>query len=74
MATRDQVKAEVDKVDEEYLDVLYRMIVSLEERPSGGEDAAGSWSAFVAATYGCMADAPIERGEQGEPEVRDVLR
>jgi len=71
--TRDQVKAEVDKLGDEYLDVLYRMIVSL-EGPSKGKDAAGSWSEFVASIYGCMADAPIKRGPQGDFEVRDLLR
>ena len=49
------------------------MVLSLES-PSSSEDAAGSWSDFVAAAYGCTADAPIERGEQGELEVRDLLR
>lgn len=73
MTTRDQVKSEVDKVADEYLDALFRMIVSL-ETPSGSGAAAGSWSEFVASTYGCLADAPIERGGPGEVEVRDPLR
>lgn len=73
MATRDQVKAEVDRVEDEYLDVLYRMVLSLES-PSSSEDAAGSWSDFVASAYGCMADAPIERGDQGELQGRDPIR
>ena len=72
MTTRDQVKSGVDKVEDEYLDVLFRMILSL-KTPSGNKDAATSWSEFVTSTYGCLADAPIERGEQGEFEVRDLL-
>lgn len=73
MATRDQVKAELEKVEDEYLEVVYRMVLSL-ETPPGDEEGARSWKEFVAATYGSLADAPIARGEQGELEVRDLLR
>jgi hypothetical protein len=73
VTTREQVKLEIDKVEEEYLDVLFRMIRSL-ETSSASDDAANNWKEFVASTYGCLADAPIERGEQGEFEVRDLLR
>jgi hypothetical protein len=69
-ATRDQVKAE--KATDEYLDALYRTIVSLESLYRD-EDAASGWSEFVASTYGCMAEAPIERGQRGELVVRDLL-
>ena len=73
MTTRDQVKLEIDKVEEEYLDVLFRMIQSF-ETSSASDDAANNWKEFVASTYGCLADAPIVGGEQGEFEVRDLLR
>ena len=73
MTTRDQVRLEIDKVEEEYLDVLFRMIRSL-ETSAASDDSANSWKEFVASTYGSMAEAPIERGEQGEFEVRDLLR
>jgi hypothetical protein len=73
MTTRDQVKLEIDKVEEEYLDVLFRMIRSL-ETSSASNGAANSWKEFVASTYGSLADAPIVRGEQDEFEVRDLLR
>ncbi|MFN8442284.1 MAG: hypothetical protein U0175_15990 [Caldilineaceae bacterium] len=33
-----------------------------------------SWQAFVAATYGSFAEAPLERSEQGLHEEREVLR
>ncbi len=31
------------------------------------------WAAFIDSTYGSLADDPIERGDQGEPEVRDAI-
>jgi hypothetical protein len=31
------------------------------------------WIAFVNATYGSLADDPIERGPQGEYEIRDEV-
>lgn len=33
-----------------------------------------SWQAFVSATYGSFAEAPLERPEQGMLEEREVLR
>ena len=74
MTIRDQVKAELDKVNEEYLGVVHRMIESLKGPPSQEGEGDESWRDFVASTYGSLSDAPIERGEQGELEVRDPLR
>jgi hypothetical protein len=31
------------------------------------------WLAFIDATYGSLADDPIERGPQGDYEVRDEI-
>lgn len=67
------MRAELDKVEEEYLELVHRMILSL-DRSAGGPAGAGDWDAFVAATYGSLADAPIERGEQGDYEDRNPLR
>jgi hypothetical protein len=68
------VKAELDKVDDEYLGVVQRKIESLEGSPPQGEGAAESWREFLASTYGSLSDVPIEGGEQGEAEDRDPLR
>lgn len=70
MTIRDQVKAELDKVDDEYLGVVQRMIESLKGPPPQEGRAAESWREFLASTYGSLSDAPIERGKQGEAEVR----
>jgi hypothetical protein len=74
VTSRDHVKAELDKVDDEYLGIVQRMLQSLERRSDRAGESGESWEEFLASTYGSMADAPIERGEQGELEVRDALR
>jgi hypothetical protein len=61
--TKEQIKSEVDKVRDEYLGVLYRIILALEEpakAPSHRElgEAAG-WSQFLSEMYGSTADAPL---------------
>ncbi len=60
MTIRDRVKAGLDKVDDEYLGVVERMLAAL-EGPSRQGEAQASWSDFLDSTYGSMADAPIER-------------
>ena len=72
MITKDLLKTEIDRVPEEHLGVLYKIVKALEEPPREEPDEA-SWKAFIAETYGSTADAPIERGEQGSYEVREPL-
>jgi hypothetical protein len=71
--TREMVKSEIDKVQEEYLGVLLRIVNALE--PAAGREARKtedqrSWEEFIAETYGSFAGDPIERGDQGNYEVR----
>ena len=74
--TKERLKAEIDKVPEENLGILYRIVKALEEPredsdlPVQAADAT-AWKAWIAETYGSTADAPIERGEQGSYEVRE---
>ncbi len=78
--TKDRIKSEIDKVRDEYLGVLYRVVLALEEpasdRPGKAnrvqEDDA-DWSGFIAEMYGSTADAPLERGAQGQLESRLAL-
>ncbi len=69
MITKELLKAEIDKVPEENLGVLYRIVKALEEPreksdlEARAEDAT-AWKAWIAETYGSTADAPIERGER----------
>jgi hypothetical protein len=75
--TKEQIKHEVDKVGDEHLGVLYRIILALEEpmkgppRPELGGDA--SWSQFISEMYGSTADAPLERWPEGVSEERLAL-
>jgi hypothetical protein len=75
--TKERLKSEIDKVSEEYLSVLYRIILALEEPGKGQSGRAkraqadqASWSRFVAEMYGSTADAPLDRAAQGQPDSR----
>jgi hypothetical protein len=69
--TKDLLKAEIDKVPEENLGVLYKIVKALEEPReedrSKPADVA-EWKAWIAETYGSMADAPIELSPAGAQE------
>ncbi len=79
MVTRELIKHEIDRVEDQYLEFLYRIIKALGPVPEQDSShrhkpsSEQSWEAFVNATYGMFADDPIERGEQGEFEVRETL-
>ena len=77
MITKELIKNEVDKVQEEYLEALYRIIRALESddtsesvRRETSANDRNDWREFIAETYGCLADDPIERGDQGKFETR----
>ncbi len=61
--------------------MLYRIVQALEDvvaEPPAAEalslrENGNRWRDFIAETYGCMADAPLERSEEGELEVREDL-
>lgn len=85
MISRKSLKDEIDRVRSEYLELLYGIIKLLENGTR--EDAMSSpaearvaeagahpdWHDFIASTYGCFADAPISRGDQGRYETREVM-
>lgn len=83
MITRELVKEKIDNVQDEYLDILYRIVQSFESKwtlkPLSGhasgisETEDESWHRFVALTYGSTTTAPLKRWEQGNFEVREVL-
>ncbi|NBD34750.1 MAG: hypothetical protein GVY30_01970 [Chloroflexi bacterium] len=86
MVTRERLKQEIDRVQENYLDILFRIIQAFEQTsptkqrdilPHSSEspdDAAQEWHAFVESTYGSLASDPIERGDQGTYEVREPIQ
>ncbi len=75
MINRRLLKAEIDKVKSEHLELLYGIIKLLENgAPVAEADAHLDWHEFVATTYGCLADAPISRGDQGHFEIRETMK
>jgi hypothetical protein len=86
MVTREHLKQEIDRVQESYLDILFRIIQAFEHAsppkgrnilPTSSElpnDAPLKWHAFIEATYGSLASDPIERGDQGTYEVREPIQ
>ena len=79
MITRELLKAEIDKVQDRYLEVLYRIIQALVNPASPvaatpqGDVQLSNWPSFIEQTYGSLADDPIERGNQGQYEVREAI-
>ena len=80
MITKEIIKAEIDNLKDEYLEILYRIIKALEvpateaTKPLEIRNRESDWHSFIQETYGCLADAPIERGEQGKCEIREAIR
>jgi len=74
MVSRRLLKTEIDRVKSEHLELLYGIIKLLEngsQRTGVGADL--DWHEFVAKTYGCLADAPISRGDQAHFESREAI-
>ena len=68
--TRETLKQEIDKIDEIYLELLYKIISAF--RPSVKEHQ-DSWQSFIDSTYGSFLDEPIERPNQGQYEQRELF-
>lgn len=85
LVTKERLKREIDKVQDGYLDVLFQIVQAFEyapppnvrepslSSPVSDEDAMQEWLRFVETTYGSLASDPIERGEQGNYEVREAM-
>ena len=85
MITKELIKAEIENVNDSYLEVLYKIIkifkapidFNFSAANNGNnvvrKDEALDWKAFIAQTYGCLAENQIERGVQGNYEVREAL-
>ncbi len=69
MITRELIKAEIDKVQDRYLEEIYRIIKAIVNPPELAKGTPqrtpSDWHQFIEETYGSLADDPIERGEQG---------
>ncbi len=76
MITKEQLKAEIDRVPDSYVDMVYQIVKVFEYPPTQPQfqrDSQEEWRAFVKETYGCLADDPIARGPQGSYENREAL-
>ncbi len=75
MITKQLIQEEIERVPVEHLPVLYRIVLALEEEEPRARIPAdrNGWREFVAETYGCLANAPIERSREGGYEVREDL-
>jgi hypothetical protein len=82
MITRHLLKREIDKVRDEHLTALY-IIIKAFEFPAGESifdaniaptETGLNWDKFIQETYGCLQDDPIERGSQGEYELREDMQ
>ncbi|RLC10563.1 MAG: hypothetical protein DRI57_20185 [Deltaproteobacteria bacterium] len=77
MITRAAIKARIDEVENEYLDILYKVVRSFVN--SGHSDRVqeihkrSEWHDFIEKFSGCLANDPIERGAQGEYEIRENM-
>lgn len=72
MITKERLKLEIEKVPDEYIEALYKIIHALEKRQT--RTFGSDWLDFIDQTYGCMQDAPIHRGKQGLFDLRGEIR
>lgn len=76
MINKEQIKAEIDNIKDEYLVILYRIIKALEipaEEQVKHFSKKSEWNEFIQETYGCLLDAPIERGDQEAYNIREEI-
>jgi len=85
MISKEIIKSEIDKIQDQYLEGLYHIIKAFEYIPVSKQKMSetnpdkifdtdkNEWISFVKSTYGCLSDDPIERGEQGQFEIREVI-
>jgi hypothetical protein len=85
MITKQLLKDAIDYVQDEYLEALYTIIIAcglpahkayqghLPAVSPDTETEGGDWQTFIQETYGCLADDPITRGDQGTYEKREAV-
>lgn len=76
-ALRKKVKKEVDKVNDQDLEIVYQFLKQISEKQTrttinlpGGKT---SWDQFINEMYGSMAEAPIKRWDAGPIEIREPI-
>ena len=73
--SRQQIKDEIDGIPRQHLAVLHRIVLALDNGNGAQASDAKSlaWGRFIDETYGCLAEAPIDRGESVDYESREEL-
>ncbi len=68
MISREKIKSEIDNVENEYLEPLYKIIKAFEKsdpvikKPTIKQpDESHEWLRFIDQTHGCLSDSPIKR-------------
>ncbi len=78
MITKQLIKKEIDLIPDHYTEVLYKIIKALQTSSTQSDieekKSKAGWKQFIKETYGCLADDPIERGEQGIYEIREEFK
>jgi hypothetical protein len=67
LSSKELIKAEIDDVGDEYLDALLKIIKAF-SKPSNTDK--NDWHDFIEKFSGCLSEHPIERGSQGNYELR----
>ncbi|MBN2088611.1 hypothetical protein JW964_03315 [candidate division KSB1 bacterium] len=81
MVTKEMIKLEIDHVESKYLEPLYKIIKAFESADKLNNQILtnnrindnSEWLQFINLTYGCLFDSPIERGNQGDFEIRENI-
>ena len=76
--TKDMLKHEIDHIQDQYIDALYMVIKAFEyptihKIPTRIPTTEAQWHTFLDRCAGSCADAPLQRGEQGQYETREAL-
>lgn len=76
--TKDILKQEIDRIQDEYVIILYDVIKAFERpiksSPSTRPTSRDQWEVFLEKFAGCFAETPLCRGDQGTYEVREPLQ
>jgi len=85
MITKERLKLEIDKVQDDYIDILFNIIKTLEYAPFTHQKTSTplttvvhdvstqDWLGFIETTYGSLGADPIARGDQGSYDLRENI-
>jgi len=87
MITKNLLKAQIDRIPYEYIDVIYKIIQAFENITDNIDEKKRKkpglytqnynkkeWLEFLNDTYGCFKNDPIKRWDQGEFEIRETIQ